>query len=216
MVKHVVRKVIALPVGRVTMGVDDLIEILEGQEFTKVTAKNGEFEFESLEDIKKHKSMITGNPYFDCDGIYLEFATNGSNIGCYNPKQDSYEKSMSLLSSIREKKSLEDAVGDNFGIFLLINLLLTAGVLVSIYYFDIEELQKGPTSSTIGIVLSLMMLGFMALTARQFYLDFFRKSIQPKKMDGWIKRHWSQIAASVVTAIIVLVVSAILRDYTGE
>ncbi|GLQ82003.1 hypothetical protein GCM10007881_55240 [Mesorhizobium huakuii] len=209
MVKDISKEFVQFSIGRITIDIDTLISILSSIGFKEIKAKNDNLEFENVDDIAANKALIVGNPRVICDGVALSFSSWGTTISSVLPKDGMYEKALSLKSHLEKEKGIEDRFADISG--KAYGLTFTLGVIIIVFgSFMHYDLNKTYILSCIPGAISLIIL------ARYWYLDNWRKSVRYKGGENWLGRHWSQIVASAVTAVIVLVLTTALRPYIDK
>lgn len=124
MVKQITHFNTTYKIGSISINVDDLIDILERRGFKRVTARTNDHEFESLSDIKQHKSLLAGSPDLNTDGISLSFNRFGSYLRIYGEDPDLVVKLQTMLKDFQAKRTLFDVILQNSYKLFAISLVI--------------------------------------------------------------------------------------------
>lgn len=200
MIKDISRRKTEYPHGRISISVDDLIRIIESKNFTNVTAENGNTEFENLDDIKQHRSLMAGEPRIICDDIWISFSRYGGNVslGWGDRGEPSIAKSISL--EIRKHKSLIDFISDNTKYIWTVHILAFIFWGFINLYFTSQDFPTGVYDTINWIALSIFFAVFIILIWA-IYADNIRKAVYFRKDESFIRRNFDKIILTVFSAI---------------
>jgi len=206
MVKDISRKYIRLPLGSVSISVEDLINIIEQKGFKKVSAENNDAEFESLDDIKSHKTLMVGFPKLRCDEIFISFEKHFSGVSVYEPKDESsIVTARSIHNEISKYKSFLDLLSD-WSRYTYLSFFIMASVWIAVnsYY------EKGEIPNLIEwfmLFLKICLLLFIPFHLWKGYADLVRRRIYYNPSQGIFRKRLEEIVMLTIGAVIAVAVT---------
>lgn len=211
MVKDISKQNVRYDFGNLSISVDAVISILESKGELNITAKNGDVEFENLDDIKAHKSLFAGQPEIFTDNAYISFKRYYMSV---SPRWDSKNTNItkSIYNDIILHKSFIDKFFDlpifNFGYIVIIN---------SIYFLYVFASNKIDINGYINFSVFISNFTYLTLLLAAFswdiYSKFYRNSVYYNVKERFFKRNFDTIAVSTVTGIIALTLGAFIPSF---
>ncbi|NKN38654.1 hypothetical protein HFC70_20085 [Agrobacterium sp. a22-2] len=206
MIKDISRENVRYELGHLSISVDDVIRILESKGELKLTAKNGDVEFESLEDIKAHKTLFAGQPKIYTENAIISFERNWASVSpIWGSNNFSIVKS--IYHDIVRHKSFVDRFAE-LKIFRTFYVL----TIIFVYFFYNVSSEKFNIPDYISFTITFAYIAyFSALTVKHLwdgYSIFFRNAVFYEVKDSFLKRNFDTIAVSALTGVVALVIGA--------
>ena len=95
----------------IRISTEELIELLE--KYCKsysvtASAENDHYEFESIDDMRAHQSLLAGAPTIKVGVTYIHFRSHGSSVGyyCHDPSDESEFQSEAIATELTSYKSI--------------------------------------------------------------------------------------------------------------
>lgn len=207
MIERAARTYQNFQLGSICLSVDKLIEIIESKGFSKVTAENNDIVFSDINDIKLHKSLLSGYPSISCDEIQINFLKHGPHVTAYlyrNPSSAAVAESIQI--DISSQKSFIDILNDkikNYYIILLI-IVATTPYLYSKYnlnYISDEAVQ------VLNFIAFILLSILMIYNCWKFYADIFRKRVFYRSREGFWARNWERIVLLIVGSALTILIA---------
>lgn len=178
--------------GAIRMSVDELYELLEelaSKYSIEIKANNGKYRFTDIEDIKKHRHLLAGNPKIQIDRGQLSFSKNNAKFWLYRNSRD--EVSDQLVDELRLllqsfKMPLRSFLESRGG------LIATIQVACLVVLFTLEN----------DLARIVMVALLMPLFITQMYFELFDKnSIPLSRKENFVDRNKDRIVLFIFSAV---------------
>ncbi|TIR19557.1 MAG: hypothetical protein E5X34_19670 [Mesorhizobium sp.] len=214
MVRLIPSRANSIKFGSVALSVDELIQIIEGQQFSKVSAKNKSIAFDDLADLKKNKALLVGNPTLRCDDIGIDFdGFFGQSINIYGNSEHSYSAAKAIEAEFRARKTIGDYVRDNQKIVTIPYWF----VLASFIGIKLSD-KKSPsmdvyfeffTSKVVPVVFSIAFIIYL----NAGYIHYIRKAVYYRASEGFFRRNIEKIIVGAIGIIVGAGIKSILDRF---
>lgn len=209
MVTEIKNERVRAKIGTVSLEVDDLIEILEKRNFKSVQARNKNYRFESLDDIKANRSLLAGKPDVDMDRIYIRFSKNGTYIDSLSTNEEIRMLIHSLAAEIVARKTVFD-----FFLHYCFRVIVLVGLIS--YIFAYLEWSPEKYSHILSSAYYPYIKGFSAIVAMialpLLIYNSFRDPIIVRKKEGFGK-YTREILMVAITAVVSVVITSLVSRY---
>lgn len=215
MVEKVTKSYHEIRIGSISISTDDIIEIIDTKKFSNISAENKDFRFSGLDDLRLHKSLLSGFPTINCDEIAIMFSSYNPTIraNIYKNK-DSSTIAESIKNEISKHKSFLDRLNDRYKqrhilLFLLILLIPSIMKRYDSNYASRDIIEIADSTSAIFLSITL------AYVTWKFYADTFRKKVFEKGREGFFRRNIERITMIIIGSIITIILSQIGKSFFG-
>jgi hypothetical protein len=204
-IKDISKENISYDFGHLSISVDELIKIIEEKGGTNVTAKNKSTEFESLDDIKAHKSLFTGEPKLYLNEATISFERHWHRVSPSHRQTADIAFTKSMFEELIRRKSFIDKFSE-LKIFQLRYLIPLFAISTIIKY---TKTFTGLDQNII-LVWDILYNVYLALIIIKFlwdgYSHFFREAVYHRPAQGFFRRNFDTVAVSAITGVLGLVI----------
>ncbi|WFR96092.1 hypothetical protein [Rhizobium tumorigenes] len=212
MVRDISRQNTNFPIGRVSISVDDLVSLVEVLQLTDVTAKNLNTGFDSIGDIKNHKSLFSGKPQINSKEITVNFSSYNSIYPLVGGDHHTI-LAKSFSQELAKRKSLLDRFSEfihkfSFYFFIIIILL---GLLTWTGYMPA---MSDPVQLAVNLVTIIITAAFAIGHGWGGYGDFFRQPVYYRPSQGFFRRNVETIAIGLIGTALGSILTALLGKFS--
>lgn len=199
MVRELFTRSSTVSLGSVSLSVDELIGILEGKKFEKITARNNDIAFDSIEDMKMNRALLVGAPSVTCEDIWIYFDKFNPSVKIYKFSDENLSLAKSIAAEISQRKSLNDKDNQRY-------VTVPLWTIVISYYFIQFIVKPAPAydremwifsnaSSASNLIILLIYLN-------SGYINFVRKSVYYRPKEGFLRRNLEKIVVGLIGALL--------------
>ncbi|MET3578196.1 hypothetical protein ABID19_001213 [Mesorhizobium robiniae] len=188
-------------IGALSISVDQMIGIIESHNIKEVSAKKTYWKktihFESIDDIKKNKARLSGNPLFYLDGVNLEFSFGAAKLWFWLSDKESHKEDL-MLSLYHELAAHKSSMDKIFDFCYKLYIPTLTFLLLSAIFKGKFESYINLNGDKLATFVFLPCLAIVLINGSRV----LRSGITYTPVPGFWTRHGSNIAAGLIGAIV--------------
>lgn len=214
MVRVIPSRTNSIKFGSVALSADELIQIIEGQQFTKVSAKNKSIAFDDIADMKKNKALLVGNPTITCDDINIDFdGFFGPSITVYRKTDENYSIALVIESEFRARKTIFDHIKDHQRL-VTIPYWFVLAIFIGLKFADKKSSPMDAYFEYFNsTVVPIVFLTALFVYLNSGYIQYIRKAVYYRASEGFFRRNLEKVIVGAIGIIVGAGIKALIDRF---